>query len=226
MPILYPWEQKVDTYREMSIWQDYGQDLLTPEQDEQGTLYGYKILGQCYDCFKSGHFALISPQYASHWSRDGELKADATPSEKHNAGIHFVKNWHDLTLYDYVQSVRRYLEWQFDLYYDFRNEKESAEELFSWRLPVLVRCALSGTVIETERGFRAEQAVIVGLNFVLKNVRMAYGDWTSYQEAQESAESYYRKYTQTRQEVPWQTEWRYGFGTDWDTNPHLADPKA
>lgn len=222
MPILYPWEQ--DTYREMSIWKDYAQDLLTPERDEQGTFYGYKILGQCYECSKSGHFALISPQYLSHWSRDGELKADVTPSEKHNAGIHFVKNWHDLTLYDYVQSVRCYLGRQFYPYYDFRNEKESAEEL--WKLPVLVRCALSGTVIETERGFRAEQAVIVGLNFVLKNVRMAYGDWTSYQEAQESAEAYYRRHTQARQEVPWQAEWRYGFGTDWDTNPYLADPKA
>jgi hypothetical protein len=153
------------------------------ERDEQGTFYGYKVLWVCGECEEQGKFVLKSPLYQEHWD-DGKLESDMLPGEGHPKGIHFVKSIMDSNLFDYYLAMRARGHTTF-----------------------IVRCALSGVVIETERGFRAQYAQIVG---VLDN-----GNWRSYQEME-------RAHSRPRRNP--ETEWRYigwdrGRGNgDWVTN--------
>lgn len=126
------------------------QEYFQPEQDEQGTLYGYKVLKVCPKCYCH----LVSPIYWSEgqWKTNGTLQADKVPTETNGNGIYFMKRFDDPELEKYVT------------FYDAN---------------VLVRCALSGVVIEGETGFRAEFATIVG---VFEN-----GNWENYQDSQECA---------------------------------------
>lgn len=131
------------------------QRYFQPERDEQGTLYGYKVLKVCPKC--SGDAChLVSPIYWSEgqWETDGTLQADKIPTETNGNGIYFLKRFDDEELERYAMSYCR-------------------------KHPVLVRCALSGVVIEGETGFRAEFAQIVG---VFEN-----GNWNNYQDSQECA---------------------------------------
>lgn len=145
-----------------------------PERDEQGTFYGYKVLRKC--CESPACDVFFSPRYTSKWI-NGELHADKEPSERSMHGIHFTKRPNNPELNQY------YARWSGQIVYE-----ESA----------LVMCALSGTVVETEQGFRAEHAQIIG---VLEN-----GNWTSYQDYQERARSYSNQVTEFR------TEWRFTYG--------------
>ena len=112
-----------------------------PERDEQGTLYGYKVL-----LFQYGE--IISPQCPVHWSRDGVLVADRVPTERNTNGIYCTKRDSDEQIYSYYRSYRN--------------------------TGFVVRLALSGTVVETETGFRAEKAQIIAVH----DGR----DWISFEE--------------------------------------------
>jgi hypothetical protein len=133
-----------------------------PEQDEQGTFYGYKILHRRRNSYDT--YALVSPRYPHEWV-DGKLKADREPSEDTMFGIHCTKRPDHHELRNYCGAFHGYAHILDDE---------------SW---VLVRCALGGTVVETEQGFRAEYAQIVG---VYRD-----GNWTSYQDYSERANARY-----------------------------------
>ena len=169
-----------------------------PEQDEQGTYYGYKILirrnEQC-DCPACS--ALVSPRYAAVWI-NGELEAHAEPSERSMDGIHFTKrpDHPELDNPIYHKRTGGYYIGIFDHDYPDQRKREKS---------VLVKCALSGTVIETEQGFRAQYAQIIGV--------FEDGHWQAYQDySQRSTRHPYRT------SEPWQDDWkRYG---GWDTGPN------
>jgi hypothetical protein len=151
-----------------------------PEQDEQGTYYGYKVLYKFREMYidRLGT-TLVSPRYPGSWV-DGELTADQEPGESTLFGIHFTK-----------RAERFQLErWSFvcpDMY-----------------IPVLVKCALSGTVVETEQGFRAQHARIIGV---------FNGYWQSYQDYEEGAQYHSRPTPQADDE---EGKW---FPGTWDTRP-------
>ena len=127
-----------------------------PEVDEQGTYYGYKVL-----MWDEKYSRLRSPRYPVSWTLDGELHADREPSERSMYGIHFTKRPdHD--------ELRYYLGGRIPYTPDWGNQDR-----------LLVKCALSGTIVETEQGFRAEHAQIIGVFYD--------GNWTSYQDYQERA---------------------------------------
>ena len=154
-----------------------------PEQDEQGTYYGYKILDRC----ACGCGQVRSPRYPATWE-NGELQADREPSEQSMFGIHFTKHPDHPALNDYYSSCNSLVG------------KES----------ILVQCALSGTIVETEQGYRAEHAMITGVFYN--------GHWTTYQGYQERTAANSRI-------NPWEENyWKanYDFnprGTwTWDTN--------
>jgi hypothetical protein len=139
-------------------------EYQVPEQDEQGTLYGYKVLTKC-NC---GCGRLTSPRYPVEWN-NGELVADRVPQEDSMHGIHCTKrpDHPGLATYQYGSTV-------------------------------LVHCALSGTIVETEQGFRAEHAQIVG---VLED-----GHWQSYQNYQRRSYPYPRR-----------NSWEEEYKTRWDS---------
>jgi hypothetical protein len=72
---------------------------------------------------------------------------------------------------------------------------------------LLVKCALSGTIVETEQGFRAEHAQIVG---VLVN-----GNWKSYQDYQECAKGNSRPNPYEEEIREWKAYYRAYTG-DWN----------
>ncbi len=124
-----------------------------PERDEQGTYYGYKILDRC----TCGCGQVRSPRYTAIWE-NGELQADREPSEHSMFGIHFTKHPDHPALNEY--------------YFHF-----GAFGTMGVLESILVQCALSGTIVETEQGYRAEHAMITGVFYN--------GHWTTYQDYQE-----------------------------------------
>jgi hypothetical protein len=154
-----------------------------PERDEQGTFYGYKILHNHRNSYDT--YALVSPRYPHEW-KDGCLRADREPSEHSMFGIHCTKRPDHPELGQYCGTFTGYSYHPDD---------------GSW---VLVRCALGGTVIETEQGYRAEYAQIVGV--------YQDGNWTSYQDYQERANANSRRVAE--EEFTWnERAWRTG---NWD----------
>lgn len=161
-------------------------EYQTPQQDEQGTLYGYKILhlyipSEFYNYYvyvygKKIRYSnvLISPSYNSVWE-DGELESDQIPDELSMHGIHCTKRMDNEVLANYV-TYREGLT------------------------NVLVMCALSGTVVETEQGFRAQHAKIVG---VYNN-----GNWTNYSDFNERTNGYSNRDAQEKKYRGTLTEWR------------------
>ena len=137
-----------------------------PEVDEQGTYYGYKVLHR--HCERPDCFGLISPNYPAQWSEDGELDADRRPDAYSMFGIHFTKSPNNRELGKYVRNS------------DFRY-RMYGEPFELW---YLVKCALSGTIVETEQGFRAQHAQIIGVH--------VNGNWQSYQDYRERTQSYSR----------------------------------
>jgi hypothetical protein len=142
-----------------------------PEQDEQGTLYGYKVLIVERETHY-GYYGMwsldseqivqpeviqeqffVSPRYPAKW-RNGKLTSDREPSENSMHGIHFTKRS------DHPE-LDNYMKWSGDT--------------------VLVKCALSGTVVETEQGFRAQHAKVIGVH--------VNGHWQNYQNTQEHPRS-------------------------------------
>lgn len=137
-----------------------------PERDEQGTYYGYKILyRQSTECDCPECTSLMSPRYPSRWMH-GELTSDQEPTDSPGDlhGIHFCKRMDNSELEGYTRpfggAIHRY---------------EGA---------VLVRCALSGTIVETERGFRAQHAQIIGVYWN--------GHWQNYSNYQEHTSTHPR----------------------------------
>lgn len=148
-----------------------------PEVDEQGTFYGYKILqawniNSNYGCDCEECSALQSPRYPAKWI-NGELEADMEPSREYMSGIHCTKRPDHVELQQWQRAISN---------------------------PVLVKCALSGTIVETEQGFRAQHAQIIG---VLYN-----GHWQSYQDYKECTRPHSRPnlYTEYDKEAG---DWRY-----------------
>lgn len=125
---------------------------------DETVVIGYKILHVCRECEYQGRFGLVSPTYEVHWI-NGHLRAHCLPSEKTMDGIHFVKNPISMELVNYLHS-NRYM--------------------------YLVECALSGTVIETERGYRAQYAEILRMVPIEYNGSFGghRGNWQSYQEVE------------------------------------------
>jgi len=144
----------------------YPRSYQTPEQDEQGTFYGYKALRR--HCNHPECIWLVSPRYVVAWDEKGELEADREPNEHTLHGVHFTKTPDNFELRSYF-------------FHD----------------SVLVKCALSGTVIETEQGFRAQHAQIIS---VLLN-----GSWISYRDYQEG----------TRNEAHRIDSWKVYLGGRW-----------
>lgn len=164
-----------------------------PEQDEQGTFYGYKVLHK--HCSSPACYILVSPRFPVEWM-NGELTADHVPSGHTMFGIHFTKRP------DHPELRQYFGRFHGAAHHNWMEQETS----------VLVKCALSGeVVIETEQGFRAHHAQIIGV--------FSYGNWQSYQDYSERAKSYSRPNAQ----VTWEEEWK-GLG-DWnlytgtDSNP-------
>lgn len=156
-----------------------------PEVDEQGTYYGYKVLNKRYP--EPNWEVFVSPSYRIGWNEQGCLTADKLPSKYHMHGIHFTKRPDNPALREY---------------YDLNPWGESS---------VLVKCALSGTIVETEQGFRAEHAQIIG---VFEN-----GHWTSYQDYKERSRTNSRRNPQA-----WEIRWNdYGKDIDFTVYNPSAD---
>lgn len=136
-----------------------------PEQDEQGTYYGYKVLDFC----TCGCGQIRSPRYPVDWE-NGELQADREPSEQSMFGIHFTKHSDHPALNAYYSRFGAF---------GTMGRVES----------ILVQCALSGTIVETEQGYRAEHAMITGVFYN--------GHWTTYQDYLERKHYDKRNYTYT-----------------------------
>lgn len=181
--------QKIfDQMREMSQKHPMELDL------EPSSIIGYKILRTCETCERSaGRFILTSPQLSeTHWE-NGQLEAHAEPHQDTMNGIHFVKDPRHPALRTYMVLGHA----PFSQY--------------------LVRCVLSGTVIETEHGYRAQHAEIISL-VEIDSVESSYQlrmmtneHWKSYQEVE---------YTETQRirRSPWKNRYEYR------ANP-FADPE-
>src|SRR5688572_18552553 len=176
-------------YRHKSSWSNYGglsptdidakgmYEYQEPEVDEQGTYYGYKILDKC-GCGDSRCREFFSPRYKAPW-QNGKIKADLCPAEKHMHGIHFTKRPDHSELGNYTYNPME--DW------------------------VLVKCALSGTVVETEQGFRAEHAEVIG---VFEN-----GNWQSYQDYRERPRPYSHSVAEERWLESKSEGWRVRYST-------------
>lgn len=117
---------------------------LTAEVDEQGTYYGYKVL-----VWSDSHF--ISPVMEAHWDLQGFICADGVPNEENKKGIHCLKvPFHNEILGYYYHVCNKNIE-----------------------QPCIVKCALSGTIVEGEIGFRAQQAQIISV--------FSCGEWFTYE---------------------------------------------
>ncbi len=158
-------------------------------------IIGYKILRTCDVCeHSSGKFILVSPQISeTHWE-NGQLEAHLEPHPDTMNGIHFAKSPRH-------PALRQYLVLGHTPFSQY-----------------LVRCVLSGTVIETEHGYRAQHAEIISL-VEIDSVESAYQfqlrmmtneHWKSYQEVE---------YTETQRirRRPWKNRYEYR------ANP-FADP--
>ena len=150
-----------------------------PERDEQGTLYGYKVL---IINLENGEF--FSPVYPTPWSKEGTLEADREPDESNKHGIYCVKRIDDHELVEVN-------EW-------LTSKLRSPRPYSRFVVSVLVKLAVSGTVIEGETGFRGQHARIIGV--------LIDGHWQSYQEAYESARRYYIAQQAHRNETYWENE--------------------
>jgi hypothetical protein len=153
-----------------------------PEVDEQGVYYGYKILNR--HCERLSCDLFVSPNYYIEWV-DGKVVAHSVPSIRTMDGIHCTKRPDHPELANYTES-----SW---IGYNYTVFPHRGKRLQKW---ALVKCALYGDkIVETEQGFRAHKAMIVGV--------YDDGNWKSYQDYQECARAYSGIYTK---EV-WE-EWR------------------
>lgn len=169
-----------------------------PEVDEQGTYYGYKILHK--HCPRPDCDVLLSPRYPREW-KGGELTADVEPSAHSMFGIHCTKRMGHPELKQYcgIGHSRYY-------YHSYTVDRYSEHG-------VLVKCALSGTIVETEQGFRAQHAQIIGVYFD--------GHWQSYQDYQERTAAYSRSVADPwREDIERRGRWVRG---DWKINSSI-DP--
>jgi hypothetical protein len=155
-----------------------------PEVDEQGTYYGYKVLNE-YHNFDADIHRLVSPRYTVMWGENGSLAADKVPNEHSMHGLHFTKRPDHPELRNYVADYESSL----------RSKKS-----------VLVKCALSGVVVETEQGYRAEYAQIIGV--------YTDGYWQSYQGYQE------RSLSNSRRNPSEEWEYRKSFNPYTNSNPY------
>lgn len=138
---------------------------VVAEQDEQGTFYGYKVL-----VFSMPETRFYSLVYPVRWEEDGSLVADVVPTEENRHGIYFMKTEND-------EEIKHY-----DHDWERRTERENYFNKDQEKFVFVVKCALSGTIVEGERGFRAEQAQVIG---VKQN-----GYWRSYEDTYASAKAY------------------------------------
>ena len=163
-----------------------------PEQDEQGTFYGYKIL------YRDGQRGLISPRYPAVW-HDGQLTSNHVPNERSMYGIHFTKRPDHPELDNYMRPF--------------------GGSAYFYDRAILVKCALSGTIVETEQGFRAEHADIIGV--------YEDGYWQSYQDY--SQRSRPNPYTNPWENDEEEIQWKAYYRKTWNPNPlgkAYFDPSA
>lgn len=128
---------------------------LPIETDADGNIYGYKVL--LWNC---GDEVFVSPMYKAEWNK-GILESDIPPDESSRHGIYFLKDLYDRELDDYY---RRY---EHETKYNYRYG-------ISFSSCFIVRCIISGVIVETERGFRSQYAKIEGV--------YNHGDWKTYQD--------------------------------------------
>lgn len=173
------------------IYGTFVSKTVPAEIDEQGTFYGYKVL----EFHPQGLF--YSPVYKTYWNRDGTLQADAVPTEENSHGIYFMKTVDDREIEDYYSQVtcRVYQKNHDYRYMDIHYRESMFIKVF------VVKCALSDTIIEGERGFRASHARILG---VLDN-----GHWNSYEETQERARYNTRQDRHRWEENPYPPRYYY-----------------
>lgn len=142
-------------------------ETIVAERDEQGTFYGYKVL-----VFSMPEIRFYSLVYPVQWEEDGSLIADVVPTEENRHGIYFMKTENDYEIDSYKWDWERRVMWENE------NYPRGIKEKFVF----VVKCALSGTVIEGERGFRAERAEIIGVK--------QDEHWKSYEDTYASAKAY------------------------------------
>lgn len=75
-----------------------------PEKDEQGTLYGYKVLR-----VSNNRKILVSPVFPVLWNFDGSLHSDKVPTEGNGNGIHCLKNVNNYGLIEYAKGYRAHV---------------------------------------------------------------------------------------------------------------------
>ena len=123
-------------------------ELTTAKRLEDGRFVGYKYLYRTADgptyyspiAFDIGHM-LIKDSWRWTWMNKA-LTADLVPTRSNSHGIYSVKSYKDPEL----------LRYRWD---------DARDMLSAQYAPHLVELALSGHVIEAERGFRAEMAEII-----------------------------------------------------------------
>jgi hypothetical protein len=115
------------------------QKYIEPERDEQGTLYGYKVLQ-----WDNRHERFVSPVRPAIWNVDGFITSDAIPNEHNTNGIYSVKDVNNFEL-------RQIIAWGRMGIYSYSGNC------------FIVKLALSGVVIEGELGFRSEHAQIISI---------------------------------------------------------------
>lgn len=113
------------------------------ERDENGFIFGYKVLE--FTTTQSGKSRIISPYRLTEW-RDNTLTSYICPREDNEYGIYGMKTPDD-------PELRRIINFIGQLY-------AQTKPNYRYKLRI-VRFAASGTIIESERGIRAERAKIV-----------------------------------------------------------------
>lgn len=162
------------------------------EKDEQGNTYGYKVL--VWDMQEE---RFQSPIYPAIWEREGFLVSDKEPTENSKHGIYFMKSVDDPELNKYLINIEQKIRLTTNVGYVF-----------------IVRCLLSGVVVETERGFRSQYAKIEG---VAHN-----GNWKTYQDFQNEAQHYNRTRYQPYKASRYTDDYRTHTTGTWNTLPPMA----
>jgi hypothetical protein len=143
------------------------------ETDEQGNIIGYKVL--IFD-LSEGRF--MSPLYPVRWSGSGWLESDRVPEEKSIHGIYTLKSVYNYEITKYYRQEEVKLR---SLGYRHRDDS---------KFIFVVRCIISGVIIEGEHGFRSQYAKIEGVQHN--------GYWKTYQDFYQEA----RNQTRSREDYP------------------------
>lgn len=183
-------EEQIDEIREQlnlmvsSMWYSYIFNNQRQYQEPERDEHGVFYAYKILVCHNR---ELFSPLRYSKWSRNGFLESDREPHENNLNGIYFCKREYDEELFHV--SVCAYNK-------------------------LLVKCSLSGTVIEGETGFRSQYAQIVAVKVHREWIQ--YGHWKDYQDSQERSSDYPDR-------IAKKEKWEYPSRTgNWNSSTNMA----